>query len=84
MWLDRLLAHPSFKATCSTEKLYLDSHERSTTSELSRMWSQCILRFYKVLNQERRELRGLIFDVFRVGEGNTASSYCMLLVIMIH
>ncbi|KAI0263131.1 glutathione S-transferase [Gloeopeniophorella convolvens] len=27
-WLDRLFAHPSFKATCSTEELYLDSYER--------------------------------------------------------
>ncbi|KAI0297366.1 glutathione S-transferase [Russula brevipes] len=27
-WLDRLFAHPSFKATCSTEQLYLDSYER--------------------------------------------------------
>ncbi|KAH9955885.1 glutathione S-transferase [Lactifluus volemus] len=27
-WVDRLVAHPSFKATCSTEELYLDSYER--------------------------------------------------------
>jgi hypothetical protein len=27
-WLDRLFAHPSVKATCSTEQLYLDSYER--------------------------------------------------------
>jgi glutathione S-transferase len=27
-WLARLFEHPSFKATCSTEKLYLDSYER--------------------------------------------------------
>ncbi|KAI0253405.1 glutathione S-transferase [Lactifluus subvellereus] len=27
-WLDRLFAHPSVKATCSTEELYLDSYER--------------------------------------------------------
>ena len=28
-WLERLFEHPSFKATCSTEQLYLDSYERS-------------------------------------------------------
>lgn len=28
-WLERLFGHPSFKATCSTEQLYLDSYERS-------------------------------------------------------
>ncbi|CAA7258454.1 unnamed protein product [Cyclocybe aegerita] len=27
-WLDRLFEHPAFKATCSTEQLYLDSYER--------------------------------------------------------
>ncbi|KAH9961634.1 glutathione S-transferase [Lactifluus volemus] len=27
-WVDRLVAHPSFKATCSTEELYLESYER--------------------------------------------------------
>ncbi|KAH9955888.1 glutathione S-transferase [Lactifluus volemus] len=27
-WVDRLFVHPSFKATCSTEELYLDSYER--------------------------------------------------------
>jgi len=27
-WIDRLLTHPAFKATCSTEELYLDSYER--------------------------------------------------------
>ena len=27
-WLNRLFGHPSFKATCSTERLYLDSYER--------------------------------------------------------
>jgi glutathione S-transferase len=27
-WLDRLVAHPAFRATCSTEQLYLDSYER--------------------------------------------------------
>jgi glutathione S-transferase len=27
-WLNRLVAHPAFRATCSTEKLYLDSYER--------------------------------------------------------
>ncbi|GLB34240.1 putative glutathione S-transferase, N-terminal domain [Lyophyllum shimeji] len=27
-WLRRLFNHPSFKATCSTEDLYLDSYER--------------------------------------------------------
>jgi glutathione S-transferase len=27
-WLNRLVAHPAFKATCSTEQLYLDSYER--------------------------------------------------------
>jgi len=27
-WLDRLFNHPAFKATCSTEELYLDSYER--------------------------------------------------------
>jgi glutathione S-transferase len=27
-WFDRLFDHPAFKATCSTEQLYLDSYER--------------------------------------------------------
>ncbi|KAJ7368788.1 thioredoxin-like protein [Mycena albidolilacea] len=27
-WIARLFAHPAFKATCSTEELYLDSYER--------------------------------------------------------
>jgi len=27
-WLNRLVAHPAFRATCSAEKLYLDSYER--------------------------------------------------------
>ena len=27
-WLDRLFHHAAFKATCSTEELYLDSYER--------------------------------------------------------
>jgi glutathione S-transferase len=27
-WLKRLFEHPAFKATCSTEQLYLDSYER--------------------------------------------------------
>jgi len=27
-WLNRLVAHSAFRATCSTEKLYLDSYER--------------------------------------------------------
>ncbi|KAJ8486994.1 hypothetical protein ONZ45_g14490 [Pleurotus djamor] len=27
-WLERLFNHPSFKATCSDEQLYLDSYER--------------------------------------------------------
>lgn len=27
-WLERLFEHPAFKATCSTEELYLDSYER--------------------------------------------------------
>ncbi|PPQ92794.1 hypothetical protein CVT25_003905 [Psilocybe cyanescens] len=27
-WLTRLFEHPAFKATCSTEQLYLDSYER--------------------------------------------------------
>jgi glutathione S-transferase len=27
-WLGRLFAHPAFRATCSTEELYLDSYER--------------------------------------------------------
>lgn len=27
-WLARLFEHPAFKATCSTEQLYLDSYER--------------------------------------------------------
>ncbi|KAK7062138.1 glutathione transferase [Favolaschia claudopus] len=27
-WISRLFAHPAFKATCSTEELYLDSYER--------------------------------------------------------
>jgi hypothetical protein len=27
-WLERLFEHPAFKATCSTEALYLDSYER--------------------------------------------------------
>jgi glutathione S-transferase len=27
-WLNRLVAHPAFKATCSAEQLYLDSYER--------------------------------------------------------
>jgi hypothetical protein len=27
-WLERLFDHPAFKATCSTEQLYLDSYER--------------------------------------------------------
>ncbi|KZT39417.1 hypothetical protein SISSUDRAFT_1045579 [Sistotremastrum suecicum HHB10207 ss-3] len=27
-WIDRLFAHPAFKATCSTEDLYIDSYER--------------------------------------------------------
>ncbi|KIM53095.1 hypothetical protein SCLCIDRAFT_1223192 [Scleroderma citrinum Foug A] len=27
-WLARVLEHPSFKCTCSTEQLYLDSYER--------------------------------------------------------
>ena len=27
-WLSRIVAHPAFKATCSTEQLYLDSYER--------------------------------------------------------
>ncbi|KAF4619420.1 hypothetical protein D9613_004856 [Agrocybe pediades] len=27
-WLARLFEHPKFKATCSTEQLYLDSYER--------------------------------------------------------
>ncbi|KAJ7682313.1 thioredoxin-like protein [Mycena polygramma] len=27
-WLSRLFGHPAFKATCSTEELYLDSYER--------------------------------------------------------
>ncbi|KAF8914404.1 hypothetical protein CPB84DRAFT_1811706 [Gymnopilus junonius] len=27
-WLSRLFAHPAFKATCSTDQLYLDSYER--------------------------------------------------------
>ena len=27
-WLNRLFGHPSFKSTCSTEDLYLDSYER--------------------------------------------------------
>ncbi|KAJ7044798.1 glutathione S-transferase [Mycena alexandri] len=27
-WITRLFAHPAFKATCSTEELYLDSYER--------------------------------------------------------
>ncbi|KAF7355721.1 Glutathione transferase [Mycena sanguinolenta] len=27
-WIDRLFAHPAFKATCSTEELYIDSYER--------------------------------------------------------
>jgi hypothetical protein len=27
-WLRRLFEHPAFKATCSTEDLYLDSYER--------------------------------------------------------
>ncbi|KAF8723462.1 hypothetical protein AX14_009245 [Amanita brunnescens Koide BX004] len=27
-WVRRLLAHPAFKATCSTEQLYFDSYER--------------------------------------------------------
>jgi glutathione S-transferase len=28
-WLERLFEHPAFKATCSTDQLYLDSYERS-------------------------------------------------------
>ena len=27
-WVNRLLEHPAFKATCSAEQLYLDSYER--------------------------------------------------------
>jgi hypothetical protein len=27
-WLNRLVSHSAFRATCSTEKLYLDSYER--------------------------------------------------------
>lgn len=27
-WLERLFDHPAFKATCSSEQLYLDSYER--------------------------------------------------------
>src|ERR1700722_437635 len=27
-WQERLLAHPAFRATCSTEELYIDSYER--------------------------------------------------------
>ncbi|KAF8166990.1 glutathione S-transferase [Pholiota molesta] len=27
-WLERLFEHPAFKATCSTDQLYLDSYER--------------------------------------------------------
>jgi len=27
-WLTRLFEHPTFKSTCSTEQLYLDSYER--------------------------------------------------------
>lgn len=27
-WVERLFNHPSFKGTCSTEQLYLDSYER--------------------------------------------------------
>ncbi|KAH9958223.1 glutathione S-transferase, partial [Russula dissimulans] len=30
-WLNRVFSHPSFKATCSTEQLYLDSYERYAT-----------------------------------------------------
>ena len=30
-WLDRVLEHPAFKATCSTDELYLDSYERSVS-----------------------------------------------------
>ena len=27
-WVNKLINHPSFKATCSTEELYIDSYER--------------------------------------------------------
>jgi len=27
-WLQRLFEHPAFKATCSTDELYIDSYER--------------------------------------------------------
>lgn len=27
-WVERLFDHPSFKCTCSTEELYIDSYER--------------------------------------------------------
>ena len=27
-YVERLLGHPAFKRTCSTEQLYLDSYER--------------------------------------------------------
>ena len=28
-YMERLVGHPAFKRTCSTEQLYLDSYERS-------------------------------------------------------
>lgn len=31
-WTERLFNHPSFKGTCSTEELYLDSYERCALS----------------------------------------------------
>ena len=30
-WLNRLVEHPAFKNTCSTEQLYLDSYERQAS-----------------------------------------------------
>jgi glutathione S-transferase len=39
-YLARLFSHPNFKATCSTEKLYLDSYERWVWSYVHLIWPQ--------------------------------------------
>ncbi|KAL0958208.1 hypothetical protein HGRIS_000370 [Hohenbuehelia grisea] len=45
-WLDRLVSHPAFKATCSTEDLYLDSYERPVINLRSRVYeSLCECRY---------------------------------------
>ena len=36
-WVNKLINHPSFKATCSTEELYIDSYERYAQQSVRQM-----------------------------------------------